>query len=217
MIEQKEPTSKFNAFMKNAGWQIVSNIVVFVLTVWLLKIHILDFNWLMVILALIMVAITIFVLWYSLRTRSILQTQYQVNVATMKQQYEENIATMKQQVSQFKDEYWQLINQEIKRSEEWKVTFVTVNTKEQNERLEEIRHECLEAIRDAKNAFDSRIINTETNFIGAVNSRDRALDSQTQCLLDILRSELKEMFVTSQLPIEQEDIRTPSQETYNGV
>lgn len=209
-FQQPEPPNKFKTFMKDIGWPIliptIAGIFVFVATIWIGKIRIINFNWLMLILGLVMLAITMSFVWYSVRTRVILQSKYH-----------DDIVTLKKEQHAFQYNSRDMINYEFNRLNEWAISYSQENAKEQKERFEELKTQCMEAISDAKNASDGRIQNTEFNFVGAIQSYERALDSQKQYLLAVIQAKFEEIHTTRLLPDEQEVLSTSSERPHNGV
>ena len=159
-FHQPEPPNKVKTFMKDIGWPFIiltvgtalaTVIATVIVTVWIGKTQILNFNWLILVLALALIVITASFAWYNVRTRRILQKKYQ-----------EDIDTMKKDLVAFKDEYRQLVQQEIGRSNGWKISYSLKNAQEQTERLEEVRKEYLEAINDVKTSLTSGMANNQT-------------------------------------------------------
>jgi hypothetical protein len=155
-FQRPESPNKVNTFMEKVGWPIITvafgtALATLIGAVWLGKIQVLDFNWLMLVLVLILLVIIISFAWYNIRTWRILQKKYQ-----------EDIATRKKDLLAFKDEYRQLVQQEIGRSNEWKISFSLKNAQEQTKRLEEVKKECLEAINDVKTSLTSGMANNQT-------------------------------------------------------
>lgn len=207
MMRQQTPPSRFNTLMEKIGWTLINSVIggfiLFLLTkVWLGNIIIVNFTWFMLLFGAGLLIIALFVEWCFLR-------------ATRK--YQEDIAALQQKNYAFEDQTTRRVNQELDRLNNLFIALSQDAETKQKERFEELKKHCMEAISDAKNALDGRIMNTETNFVGAIKSYERALDSQKQYLLDVMQSKLEEMLTTRQLPNEQEAISNPSQGTYNGI
>jgi len=172
-FQRPEPPNKVNIFMEKFG--LPALLVVFTIiativgTVLLGKIQVLDFNWLMLILVLIIVAITIFLVWYYLRTIRNLQEKYQADLATLRR---EN--------ADFKAEYRDLFHQEIARWHEWSIGYTQANAKEQTERLEELKHDYKEAIGDVKTELTTQIKYEHTHWTDWTNSHANAHKGEQQ-------------------------------------
>ena len=64
-FQRPEPPNKVNAFMEKAGWPIITLTIgtvlaAIIIAVWIGKIQVLNFDWLMLLLALVLLAITFF-------------------------------------------------------------------------------------------------------------------------------------------------------------
>jgi type II secretory pathway pseudopilin PulG len=160
MFEQQnlKPSSKFNTFMDKFALPIVVLVIgtplaTLIGAVLLGKIQILDFNWVMLVLGIIMAAIMGYFVWYYLKTRR----EYQ-------EQYEKNIAELRQEVKAAKDEYWKLVQDNTQLSEEWRENFRRAYAQEQQERLETVRNEFQQAIADAKEELRAPIQNRFSNL-----------------------------------------------------
>ncbi len=186
-FQQPEPPNKVKTFMKDVGRPIltptIAGIIVFVATVWIGKIQIINFNWLMLLLALIQVIITVFLVWYCLSAIGKLQEKYQADVAGLRKEYKDYMAA-----------YREYVDQEIIRWNERE----QVNAKEQKERLEEVKKQLAENIRDAENRMDSKITSAQSIFSSSVQSYKVAVDSckdylfQTMKRMDTLEERLPE-------------------------
>lgn len=186
-FQQPEPPNKVKTFMKDVGRPIltptIAGIIVFVATVWIGKIQIINFNWLMLLLALIQVIITVFLVWYCLRAIGKLQEKYQADVAGLRKEYKDYMAA-----------YREYVDQEIIRWNERE----QVNAKGQKERLEEVKKQLAENIGDAENRMDSKITSAQSIFSSSVQSYKVAVDSykdylfQTMKRMDTLEERLPE-------------------------
>jgi hypothetical protein len=180
-FQQREPPNKVNTFMEKAGWQIITIVCTMIATiaglVWIGNIHILDFTWLLLILSLIMVGITISSVWYTRKTRKILQNKYQ-----------EDIAALRNDNRAFKDEFRQLVEQEIRRSHEFEINFSQAITKEQQERLEKVKCECLEVSGEVKTELTSWIQNNQTLLTQWTNSHANAHKWELQSYQEQLKT-----------------------------
>jgi ABC-type transport system involved in cytochrome bd biosynthesis fused ATPase/permease subunit len=186
-FQQPEPPNKVKTFMKDVGWPIltptIAGIIVFVATIWIGKIQIINFNWLMLLLALIQVIITVFLIWYCLRIIGKLQEKYQADEAGLRKEYKDYMAA-----------YREYVDQEIIRWNERG----QANSKEQEERLEKVKRECLEASGDVKTELTSWIQNNQTLWTQWTNSHANAHKWEQQCYQEQLKV-LEEKLTDNQL------------------
>ncbi len=152
-FQQPEPPNNFKTLMKDVGWPTIVGIIVFVATIWIGKIQIINFNWLMLILGIIMFVITIFFVWYSRRTREKLQSKHH-----------DDLAALKKEFRAFQDNYRDMVNQEFNRLNEWAINYSQANAKEQKERLEELKKQLTEQIGDVNTSLTTSIKNNYTHF-----------------------------------------------------
>lgn len=184
--------SKFNVFMEKFAWPTVTLTIGTVLAavmiaIWLGKIQVINFDWLVLVLVGIMLGITVFFVWYSIRTKQKLQ-----------EQYKKDIADIKRNVQTFKNDYRRIREEETHHWNEWAVSFSQASAKEQTERLEEVKKQLAENIRDAENRMDSKITSAQSIFSSSVQSYKVAVDSykdylfQTMKRMDTLEERLPE-------------------------
>ena len=162
-FQQPEPPNKVKTFMKDVGRPIltptIAGIIVFVATIWIGKIQIINFNWLMLLLALIQVIITVFLVWYCLRAIGNLRVKYQADIAGLRKEYKDYMAA-----------YREYVDQEIIRWNERE----QVNAKEQKECLEAVRNEFQQTIADAKEELRVPTQNRLSNLDIWVTEHDNA-------------------------------------------
>jgi len=157
------------------------------IAIWLGKIQVINFDWLVLVLVGIMLGITVFFVWYSIRTKQKLQ-----------EQYKKDIADIKRNVQTFKNDYRRIREEETHHWNEWAVSFSQASAKEQTERLEEVKKQLAENIRDAENRMDSKITSAQSIFSSSVQSYKVAVDSykdylfQTMKRMDTLEERLPE-------------------------
>ncbi len=188
------PPSKFDIFMEKFAWPTITLFVgtvlaAVIIAIWLGKIQVVDFSWIMLILGCLMVGTTIFCIWYSITTRHKLQEQYNKNIADIKK----NNLTFKTDIRRMREE-------ETHDWHEWAISFSKQADKEHRERTEELKKQCMEAISDAKRDLDVSVKNAQTLFKGSVESYQIAVDlyreqlihaqKQMQALEERLRKEL---------------------------
>ena len=192
LYQQPEPPRK--SFMEQYGWQLIivlaTVLATLIAAIILGTAHVIGFNLVVFILVGIMFAIMLFCIWYTFRTRQRLQEQYQEDLATLKREYRDA-------QNNFRD----MTTQEFNRLNEGFINYSQENAKQQNERSEELKRQCMEAIADARRDLDGSIKNAQSIFSGAVDSNNRAvtlygeqlIHSQRQMLSleERLRQELK--------------------------
>lgn len=188
----QQPPNKVNTFMEKAGWSALSTIlggvIVFFVTVWLVKIQVVNFSWFMLLVAFLMLVIAVFFAWYSIKTRNLLQ-----------EQYNKHIARIESDVQTFKNDHRRMREEETRHWNEWAVSFSAQADKEHRESTEELRRQCMEAIHDAELRLDVTVKNAQTQFSGALDSnkivvglyRDQLIHVQRQmkALEELLRKE----------------------------
>src|SRR6266849_3913247 len=172
--------SKFNVFMEKFAWPTVTLTIGTVLAAvmiatWLGKIQVINFDWLVLVLVGIMLGITVFFVWYSIRTKQKLQ-----------EQYKKDIADIKRNVQTFKNDYRRIREEETHHWNEWAVSFSQASAKEQTERLEEVKKQLAENIRDAENRMDSKITSAQSIFSSSVQSYKVAVDSYKDYLFQTM-------------------------------
>lgn len=186
------PPSKYNVFMEKFAWPTVTLtagtvLAAVIIAIWLGKIQVINFDWLVLVLVGIMLGITVFFVWYCIRTKQKLQ-----------EQYKKDIADIKRNVQTFKNDYRRIREEETHHWNEWAVSFSQERAKEQTERLEEVKKQLAENIRDAENRMDSKITSTQSIFSSSVQSYKVAVDSykdylfQTMKRMDTLEERLPE-------------------------
>src|SRR5437868_13498696 len=121
-FQQPEPSSRFH-FMKDIGIPLIaailSSIVTLISTIIIGTTHVIEFSWLLLILVSIMLGITVFCIWYTVRAGRRLQEKYQEDVTTLKREYRA-----------FQDNYRDMVNQEFNRLNEWANSYAQANAKE---------------------------------------------------------------------------------------
>jgi hypothetical protein len=176
MFPQLEPQKTDKVFMDKAGWQLLT-LVATVVTALIADIilgtaHVIDFNWFVVIIVVIMLAIMSFCIWYTFRTRQKLYEQYNNDRAAYREEWQ-----------RFKETWYTYFENERFRWDDFAINFSRKNMEEQNKRHEELKRQCLEAIAGAENRMDSSIKNAQTIFTGAVESQRRAVDTYGEQLI----------------------------------
>jgi len=129
MYPQGQPPNK--TFMEQAGWQLIIISVAFIagitgtiiVGIWQGTTHVIDFNWLVLILVDIMFGIMVFSVWYTFRTREKLQ-----------EQYNKNIAAINNDVLTFKNDIRHMREDETHQWNEWAISFSAQTDKEHRER-----------------------------------------------------------------------------------
>jgi len=179
-LQQPEPQNKVNTFMEKAGWSVLSTvlggIIVFVITVWLGKIQVVNFTWLMLVLGILMVIITIFSVWYSQRTRLLLQKKYHNDLVALRREFRG-----------LQTNFTDMTRDEFNRLNEAFTAYTRKNAEEQTERLEDMRKQLFEKISDAKIGMEGSISNATTMFSSAVKSYERAVELYKEQYLQIAR------------------------------
>lgn len=162
--------------------------------------HIIDFNWFVVIVVVIMLAIMGFCVWYIFRTKQKFQEQYDRDRADLLAEYQ-----------QFKQNWQAYFANERDRWDKWAIAYSQDREKEYKEQSEELKRQCMEAIDGVKNGFAGQLDNTKIIFTNAVRSYDGALDSQKQYLMDVLHTEMKELEqrLRKELSLPDEETITP--------
>jgi len=163
-----KPPSKFDKLMDKYALPILLVVVGTILAAWLFgKILIVDFNWLMFGLGIIMAFIVGYYIRYSIKTRK----EFEKYIVSLKDEHDQQITAMRQEVKAAKDEYWKLVQDNTQLSEDWRENFrqyyqkdKELSAREQKERLEAVRNEFQQAIANAKEEL-TRIIDSQgTNF-----------------------------------------------------
>ncbi len=204
LFPQLEPQKPDKVFMDKAGWQLLT-LVATVVTALIADIilgtaHVIDFNWFVVIIVVIMLAIMSFCIWYTFKTRQKLYEQYNKDRAAYREEWQ-----------RFQETWHTYFEKERFRWDDFAVDFTGKNREEQNKRHEELKRQCMEAIGGVKNSFASSLSNTQFIFTNAVQSYERALDSQKQYLMDVLHTEMKELEqrLRKELSLPDEETITP--------
>ena len=179
-FQQPEMTNKFNAFMEKAGWPIVTIVCTMIATlaglVWVGSIHILNFNWLMLVLGIIIVLVAIFSVYSSHRTKRLQQSKY-----------EKDLAALRKEFHALQRNFTDMAEHEFNRLNSMFVGYTVKNAEEQNERLEEMRKQLIEKIVDAENGMDSSIKNAQTIFSSSVKSYEIAVNLYSQQLVQTVK------------------------------
>ncbi len=187
-FRQPEPPNKVNTFMEKAGWQIITIVCTMIATVvglvWIGNIHILNFNWLILLVGIAQLIITSLFVGYCIKSRRDLQRKYQADVATLRK---EN--------TDFKAEYKDLFNQEIKRWHEWAVTYTQANAKEQAKQLDYVRKEYKELITATKNELTTFVKYNNQLWMDWTKTHDFIYDDREKVLfkeIDALKEKLED-------------------------
>ncbi|HYU74094.1 MAG TPA: hypothetical protein VEL31_15580 [Ktedonobacteraceae bacterium] len=178
--------------MEQAGWPIitaaVSGIIVFITTVWIVKVQVVNFSWAMLIFGCIMIGITAFCVWYSFRTRQRLQGKYQEDLAALRKEF---------RVTQ--DNFRDMISQESNRLNEWTISFSQASDKEHRERTDELKRQCMETIHDAEQRLDVSVKNSMSLYKDTQETARIIIDQYreqliiTQRKVDALEKSIKEV------------------------
>jgi biopolymer transport protein ExbB/TolQ len=162
--------------------------------------HIIGFNLLAFILVSIMFAIMVFCVWYTFRTKQKFQEQYDRDRNELQAEYQ-----------QFKQNWQVYFANERDRWDKWAIAYSQDREKEYKEHSEDLKRQCMEAIDDVKKGFAGQLDNTKIIFTNAVQSYERALDSQKQYLMDVLHTEMKELEqqLRKELSLHDEETITP--------
>jgi hypothetical protein len=155
-FQQPAPPNRSNT-MKDVGWPIIlisATVLGSIIGAIILgTTHFIGFNWLLLIWGCIMLGMTFFFAWYSIRTRQKLQ-----------EQYNKDIADIKSDVLTFKNDYRQMREDETRHWNDWAVSFSQASAKEQKERLEEVRNNYQKEIQDSKAELLTIIDSYSKNF-----------------------------------------------------
>ena len=169
-FQQPEPPKRSNT-MKDVGWPIIlviATVLGSIIGAFMLgTTHVIGFNWLLLIGGCIMLGLAVYFVWYSIRTRIILQKQYQ-----------QDIAAIRKELHKFQDDLTQRVNQEIKRWNESAITYSQTNAKEQAEHLQDAKNELKKDIADAKAEFTEAIHQDYMNWNKRVHEHAGAHEQQ---------------------------------------
>ena len=183
MFQQPEPPKK--SFMEQMGWSTISGvlvgIIVFILTAWIIKVQVVDFSWAMLIFGCVMLGITVFCVRYIVTAKRRLQEQFQKDLAASKKEFRAA-----------QDNLIDMTSKETNRLNEWAINFSQASDKEHRERTEELKHQCMEAIRDAEQRLDGGVKNSLSIFKGSVESQQIVVDLYRQQLIQV-QKEVKEL------------------------
>ncbi len=169
--------NRFNVFMEKYTLPILVVVIGTVLSaIFLGKILIVDFNWLMLGLGIIMVFITGYYARYSIKTRKELQKQY-----------DKDIANFKKDVLVFKNDIRQLWDKETEHWNEWAISFSQASDKEHTEHTAELKKQCIEAISDTEQRLDVSVKNAQSIFSSSVQSLQFAVDSYRDQLIHTMK------------------------------
>ena len=156
-----KPPSKFDKLMEKYALPILIVVIGTILSsVFLGKILIVDFNWLMLGLSIIIAFIVGYYVRYSIRTKK----DFEKYIVSLKDEHDKQIAAMRQEVQTSKSDYWKLVQDNTQLSEEWRENFRRAYAQEQQERLETVRKEFQQAIADAKEELRTPIQNRLSNL-----------------------------------------------------
>jgi c-di-AMP phosphodiesterase-like protein len=171
---QAEPPSK-PTIMKDVGLSIILVLItiigIIIASIILGSTHVIGFDMLVFILVGIMLVITVFFTWYSMRTRQ-----------KLTEQYHRNIVDMKRNLDAFKNEIMQIRLEESRQWQQWAGSFTQASYREYLKHSEELKNQCMEAIFIAENKMNSNIENTKYTFASSVQSLQFAVDSYRQHL-----------------------------------
>lgn len=144
--------------------------------------QVIGFDLLVFIMACVMLAITVFFVWFSIRTR---------------QKLHRDIAEMKRNVQVFKNEIMRIRLDESRQWQQWAGSFTQTSYKEYMNQSEELKKQCMEAIFMAETKMNSNIESAQYNFSLSVQSLQFAVDSYRQHLvkamkqMDVLEEQIK--------------------------
>lgn len=127
--------------------------------------HIIGFDWIVAILVGIMLGVMIFCIWYTFRTRQRLQERYDRDHAAFKDEWQT-----------FKQVWQSYFNNEQDRLDKWALSYAADREKEYQQRYEELKRQCMEAIHDAELRMDAAIKSAQSLFSSAVESERYAVE-----------------------------------------
>lgn len=127
--------------------------------------HIIDFNWIMLIIGCILFVIVGCFIWYSFRRG------------------QRDRARAYAEWQQFKENWESFFRNERSRLDAWTTSYAADREKEYAERYEELKRECMKAIQDAEQRLDVSTKNALSIFKGSVDSYQIAVDLYGQQLI----------------------------------
>ncbi len=158
--------------------------------------QVIGFDLLVFILACIMLAMTVFFAWFTLRTRQKVQAQYY-----------RDIAEMKRSIQVFKNDITQIRLDESRQWQQWAASFTQSSHQEYMNQAEELKKQCMEAIFIAETKMNSSLESAQYNFSLSVQSLQFAVDSYRQHLIKAMKQmELLEEYIKKELPPEKIDV-----------
>ena len=176
---QVEPPNRPN-IMKDVGLSIILVLITIIGTIIVSIIlgttQVIGFDMLISILVGIMLVITIFFAWYSMRTRQ-----------KLKEQYYKHDADMKRNLQVFKNDIMQIRLEETRQWQQWANSFTQSTYREYKNHSEELKEQCMVAILEAEDRMNSSIENTQYNFSISVQSLQIAVDSYRQHLMKAMK------------------------------
>lgn len=176
---QIEPPNKSNS-MKEVGWPSILAVITLlgsiIGTIYLGTTHLVDFNWLTVILGCLMLGITVFFAWYSIRTRQKLYALYNKDRTNSQAEY-----------LKFRQQWENYFTNEISRWNTWAVDFSKQSDKEHRERTEELKRQCMEAIGDAERRLDNSIKYSQSMFTSAAETCGIIVDQYHDQLIKLMK------------------------------
>lgn len=179
MFPQVEPPNKPN-IMKDVGLSIILVLITisgFIIVAFIFgTTQVINFDLLVFILVAIMLAITVFFAWYSIRTRQ-----------KLTEQCHRDIAEMKRNVQVFKNDIMQIRLDESRQWQQWAGSFTQASYKEYMNQSEQLKKQCMEAIFIAENRMNSSIENAQYTFANSVQSLQFAVDSYRQHLTKAMK------------------------------
>ena len=176
---QVEPPNRPN-ILKDVGLSIILVLItiigIIIASIILGTTHVIGFDLLIFILVGLMLAITVFFAWYSMRTRQKLTDQYR-----------RDSAEMKRNIQIFKNEIMQIRLDESRQWQQWAASFTQTSYAEYMKQSEMLKKQCMEAIFIAENRMNSNIENAQYNFSISVQSLQFAVDSYRQHLTKAMK------------------------------
>ncbi len=164
---QQKKRSSLYTFLKSA-WPVLSlilvGIIVYFFTDWIGKIHIVNFDWLVLGLVIVMGCIVAFFIGYSFKTRDMFQDQY-----------EKDITALRQETENMKAEHLKIIQSERNLFDQWQQRVNEANEQKAKhyEKLIGEQQQAIENIKQELTVLQSRSSNLETGFTNHVQDHTR--------------------------------------------
>lgn len=174
-----KPQSKFDGFMEKYALPILIVVIGTVLSaIFLGKIVIVDFSWLMLGLGSLMILIAGYYIRYSIRTRRELQ-----------EQYEKDIADLRQEVTAAKNEYWKLVQDNTQLSEEWRENFRRYYAQDKKDFFDNISKQYSDSISELDAKLSTLIQSNQDRWANWITNHAHEHKEQ----LELIRHELAEL------------------------